>query len=398
MDASYLDTILDKIADPVTRALVTDSTGRILAATQKERIGSRSKTAGYILNVGHAASIDNPSDAASDSIHFGVPVLFSGSTWGTVVVSGPNANACQLGTNLKNAIETALDYEAYSQQTRKRTDNEIQQIAQTMLSEQFDTEKLLRLMSRHEMDPAVMRTVICIRLDYYHNSYFNINLNLGYLSSVEALREEVARRLHKSRYLTSQDMIYHADRNTILVIKSFLPSNDLPRTYLALDVICGDFASILEGFTAFDYSLAYGNIYSDIHLLRKSWHEAEEIIAFGKQSRQKNHFYTMDSLLFESVCLQLHEQVVHKMIEPAVEKLKQQKTKLPASMIESCEAYVDSCMNLSDASAKTFTHRNTINQRIDRMKALTGLDPRSSFKDAFLIKMICTYLRLNDQV
>ena len=39
MDASYLDTILDKIADPVTRALVTDSTGRILAATQKERIG-----------------------------------------------------------------------------------------------------------------------------------------------------------------------------------------------------------------------------------------------------------------------------------------------------------------------------------------------------------------------
>lgn len=397
MDSAFLNKILEKISDPSADIIITDNLTRILAATRQERIGRKDKTAGYIISIARAASIDDAAGADSGQILYGAPILDQGQIWGTVVVSGPSPSAAQHGVNLKTAIETALEYAAYAREKASGSENELQEIAQMMLTGRYDADRLYHLMNRHEMDPGTMRTVICVRLDYYHNSYFNINLNLGYQSSIDQLHEEAIRRLKKSRYLNSQDLIYNADRNSIVIIKSFLPTNDLPRTYLALDIICKDFSAILETFSAFDYSIAYGNLYSDIGNLKNSRHEAEDIIAIGKQSQQKTKFYSLDTLLFESVCRHLHPQVVNKMIEPAMDKLRDRKGELPAAVLESCEAYIDCCMNLSDTSARTHIHRNTINQRIEKLKSLTGLDPRTNFNDAFLVKMICVYLRLNPQ-
>jgi carbohydrate diacid regulator len=58
---------------------------------------------------------------------------------------------------------------------------------------------------------------------------------------------------------------------------------------------------------------------------------------------------------------------------------------LPSELIDCCEAFVDNCMNLTATAEKTMIHRNTISARLKKLKSLTGLDPTSNFRDAFLV-------------
>lgn len=298
----------------------------------------------------------------------------------------------QIGSAIQTALEAALEYEVYSRQAVSGQDA-LQQIARMMLDCSTDRETLLSLMNRHELDPELLRTVICIRLNHHKTSYFNINLSLGYQASFEQLREEVVRRLRRSRPLNAQDLIYAPDRNTLLVIKVFLPSSDLSKLYLALDVVCRNLAATLRSFTAFSLSIAYGNLYSGVDNLYDSWREAAETLAVGFQSGQNTDLYSLESLLFESVCRHLQPQVINKMLEPALQKLRRRDGTLPMELILCCEAFADSCMSLSETSARTQLHRNTIRARLEKLNILTGLDPAANFKDAFLVKMLAVYTR-----
>lgn len=53
-------------------------------------------------------------------------------------------------------------------------------------------------------------------------------------------------------------------------------------------------------------------------------------------------------------------------------------------MIDSIKNYLESNQNTSVASKKIYVHRNTLIQRIDKFKEITGFDVRD-FNDAFLI-------------
>jgi carbohydrate diacid regulator len=81
------------------------------------------------------------------------------------------------------------------------------------------------------------------------------------------------------------------------------------------------------------------------------------------------------------------------MIEPAITKLRKKNGTLPAELVSCAEAFVDNCMNFSQTAKNHRIHRNTIMSRLEKLKILTGLDPVNSFRDAFIIKMIATYIR-----
>lgn len=397
MDHVFLDKLIARHRGSAARIDITDTTTRILASTHEDRVGGMEQTAGYILGLGSAATIENAASHSAGGEEeplttFSTPVQENGSVWGAVVVQAPAPLAASIGSALQTALEAALEYEAHSRQAASGQD-EPEQIARMLLAQTPDTEALLSLMNRHELDPSMLRTVICIRLDHHKTSYFNINLSLGYQASFEQLHAEVVRRLRRSRPLNAQDLIYAPDRNTLLILKAFLPGPDLSRLYLALDVVCQDLAAILRSFSAFSFSIAYGNLYPGVDKLYNSWREAEETLAVGRQSGQNTDLYSLDSLLFESVCRHLQPQVVNKMLQPALHKLRRRDGELPMELILCCEAFVDSCMSLSRTAAHTQLHRNTISARLDKLRLLTGLDPAASFRDAFLVKMLAVSLR-----
>ncbi|HHW11373.1 MAG TPA: hypothetical protein GXX33_00010 [Firmicutes bacterium] len=400
INVDFINHILEKFRSPHLTIYITDAETRILSATNEERIGQTSRTASYIISIMRPATIESNAAESTDAgvVVYGTPVMKENNLFGTVIVRGPAGAAVQTGNTIKMLLEITLEflYSANEQTDSHSPEYKMAQIASQILSDHVDKEKLYSLMYSHELDPQLLRTVICIRLNYYQTSYFNINLNLGYQSSIEQLRETVFQRIRANRYLNSQDLVYTADRNTILILKSFIPSPDISRIYLALDVICRDLAASLSSFSGFSFSIAYGNLYEDITQLRKSWLEAIETLEIGQETDPNAQFYSLETLLFDNVCLHLQPQIINKFLLPALKKLTRKDGTLPQDLIETCEAFVDNCMNLSVTAAKTRIHRNTISARLQKMKNLTNLDPVSSFRDAFLVKMLALYVRHNN--
>lgn len=395
VDINFLNFIVKKYQTPDSEISITDYGTRILAATEEQKIGTRDQTAEYILRIQQSATIAQntigSSLSADNRVTYGAPVYAYSDLWGTVIVSAPAALASQLGGTLQTALESALAFDSYRSKKDANPKDELNRIASMMLAEHVDFETLVPLMHRHELEPDLSRTVIYIRLEYHENNYFNISLNLGYQSSIEKIRQEVADRIRHSRYLNSQDLIYLLDRNTLLIIKAFQPTEDLSRVYLALDVVCKDLQKLLSRFSSFSFSISYGNLYYKIDMLSKSWKEAESTLLIGKEVGKPGPFYSLDNLLFESICHSLQPQIVNKLLEPFLQKLYRRDGTLPDKLIDCCESFVDHCMNLSKTSAATQQHRNTITTRLKKLQALTGLNPANSFQDAFLIKMLAIY-------
>lgn len=393
IDVNFLNYLVKKYQTPEAKICITDSSTRVLAATEEHLIGIHDQTAGYILRIQQPATITQSTSASSSNqfVTCGIPIHRGSEFWGTVIVMAPAALSSQLCRTLQVALESALVFDSY--RSKKDTDpkDELNRIAAMMVSEHIDFDSLIPLMHQHELEPNLSRTVIYIRLEYHENSYFNINLNLGYQSSIEKLRQEVADRIQHSRYLNSQDLIYLPDRNTILVIKSFQPSEDLSRVYLALDVICKDLEKLLSRFSFFSFFISYGNLYPKIEMLSKSRKEAELTLLTGKELGKPGPFYILEDLLFESICRSLQPQVVNKLLEPSLQKLYRHDGTLPDELIDCCESFVDHCMSFSRTSTAIQQHRNTISTRLKKLQALTGLDPTSNFQDAFLVKMLAIY-------
>ncbi|MCL1992900.1 MAG: helix-turn-helix domain-containing protein [Spirochaetes bacterium] len=395
LNFEFLDYIIVKHTSGDLIIHITNEEAQILASTDIKRRGTKSSTAQYILQVMQPATIGSLAQEAGFRVAYGAPLYSNKELCGSVIVHGAKDAAFRQGELIRVSIESALDYALYSQ-NREQPADPIASIARLLLQDKPDTGKLLSMMNSQELDPSLLRTVICISLKFHQTSYFNINLNLGYQSSIERLRAEAVTRLKTGRYLNSQDMVYLYNENTIAIIKSFIPASDHTRVYPALDNICQDLEKTLNEFSAFSFGIAYGNLSYGIAELNKSLNEALGIISIGQRARPNERRFVLEHILFDNVCHYLYPQIISKIIEPAIAKLAKKDGSIPEELISCAEDFVDNCMSFSKTSNNHLIHRNTISTRLEKIKSLTGLDPANNFRDAFIVKMLATYIRQHD--
>jgi carbohydrate diacid regulator len=392
LDINYLNILISRYTESTVLTYVTDEHGRIIASTNQERVNSIGKTANYILNIGHSATIDNPDNKDAT---FGTPILQKDKIIGMICVQSDAQTAASVGLSLKNAVESMLEFMEYKNSISLSRDSALSEIGRLMLQEVPDNEVLIPLMNRHELDPDLYRTVICISIADKKPNYFNINLNLGYQSSYEDVHTTIENRVRHCRSLNSQDLVFYQSSNTLLIIKTFLSMHNFSKTYRALDVICRELEKILGSFLSISYKITYGTIYKGVNRIYTSYQEALETLDVGKRSGASGNIFILDNLLFEKLCIDLQSQIISKQLEPAIQALTDKNGKLQEDLINNAEYYVDSCMRLSVSADRSGTHRNTVNIRLKKFCEITGLNPSEKFSDAFIVKMIATRIRIS---
>jgi carbohydrate diacid regulator len=370
---------------------ITNAEGYILASTDSRRHGTKSRTSQSIIATKLPAVTESQFRKYKGNVSYGTPIFSEKKLHGSVIVHGLPEIAPRHGESIRTAVESALEYAAFSRNMENGGDATAL-IAKMLLDDKHNTEKLLSLMHRHEIDPALLRTVICISLRFIPPGS-SADLDLEHQANREHIRTKVVNRLKENRYLNSQDIVYLYDMNTIAVIKSFLPSSDTSRVFPALDVICRDMEKTLDEFNAVSFAMAYGNLYSGTGALKTSLDEAMDSIRLGQDKRPHERRYTLEDVFFEKVFRHLCPQIAGKVIEPAILKLRGKDKAIPKELINCAEALVDNCMNFSATAKNHHIHRNTIGARLERFKALTGLEPANSFRDAFIAKMLAVYIR-----
>lgn len=325
-----------------------------------------------------------------------MPLYADDELYGTVIVRGQAKTASDIGEKIKTAIETIIAYEKYTNADADHKDR-IESIAVRIINGEADREGLYSDMYKLDMDPELLRCVIYIKLSYRQNNYFNIKLNLGYSSGIEQFKSRFIEKLSANLYFNSQDIVFMYDYDTALIIKSFIPGPDLSRIYRSLDRICESVAVDCSDFKSAGFKIACGSIYASLDDVPKSFREAEELINIGLRSKKDTDIFLPENMLFESLSYYMNSQIKNKIILSTISSLTKKDGHMASDIIDCAEAYVDSCMNVTETAKITGLHRNTINSRLDKLRQMTGLDPSKSFRDAFIIKETAVYIRQNTE-
>ena len=391
MDVDFLERLLDKLSDPTCSIHITDEDGRVLVSSLAHRVGTQSKTALYVIQIGRPTLID-PQTADGDDRTYCAPVFADDLLQGCVVVKGPSSNVVMIGNMVRFSIETALEYETHTRE-EQIGDDKLSVLAKMLLQPNVNQEKVLSLMNHLELDPTLLRCVICIDLGFHQTKYFNINLNLGYQSAIEQIREDIVKKIRTNKYLNSQDLVLLYSKESVVIIKSFVPVKDLSRIYLSLDVICQSLGTTLDDNSAFSYHMAYGNLQFGVSSVYKSLLEAKDTLTIGCNSQKIESLYNLESILFEHICYHLQPQISNKLIEPALKKLQAYDEQGFLDILSCAEAYVDTNLNITATAERLQVHRNTVTTRLEKLKHLTSLDPIARFQDAFLVKLLAIFRR-----
>ncbi|MBW7571406.1 PucR family transcriptional regulator [Caproiciproducens faecalis] len=397
----YLKALLEKYKSFITGTVsITNNNAKILASTNESREGELSTTAGYILNLKRSSIIDNSElmgrfeNEQDQIVTYGVPLFLENKLWGTIIIKDAYKKVTSIGAILKAAVESALEFELFNHSIVNSQNQQIS-LVYSLLEDRPDVNSIISSMNKLEIVPYLYRTVIVIELEYIQNKYFNINLNLGYQPSIEKSNQQLLNLVRSNPYLNSQDLYTIYEEKNIVIIKSFNPSSDISKVYLAIDKICKSIADSLSTLNTYKFRIAYGNLYSSVEDIHKSYHEAQNIINIVSKKNDSFGFFVLDDILFDNVCQSLPTQLVNKIIEPVLAKLTKKNGVVQTELLDCADLLVENSMNISHASQQGYLHRNTITARMKKLKALTGLDPYTSFKDAFMVKMLATYVRMN---
>jgi carbohydrate diacid regulator len=130
-----------------------------------------------------------------------------------------------------------------------------------------------------------------------------------------------------------------------------------------------------------EITLGIGQYYPDIGGLRKSYQDARLALDVGAKVWGANRVYHIKDVgMFVSLANITQDrkaELAHQILHPLLRD---------QQLFKTVRNFLDSGLNLTEASERLHIHRNTLIYRLDKTKKLINLDPRH-FDDALQIKL-----------
>lgn len=156
-------------------------------------------------------------------------------------------------------------------------------------------------------------------------------------------------------------------------------------------ILLGSFENIKEH-TSSIYETLYTSVYekcyisyidiSDLSCLKNKFDLCIGKLNLAKKYNVSGRIFGRDSLIFESIIDNLHEDEISRIID----KFNEGFEKLDNDIIQSIDIFFEVNLNISEAAKRLYVHRNTLIYRLDKIQKYTSYDIRK-FNDAVIFKV-----------
>jgi sugar diacid utilization regulator len=395
LDSDFLQLLISRNVPKEVKVFISDASNTLIAATQMNDIDSYHSFSTYILKNKTPLVLETPSSTLNNV--YGLPLYSDSNLIGSIILEGEKEIIKQIGNTIKVQIEALTVYLNYSGTNAGKNTKEKQKdlLVYQLISDDYQEEQILSAFNRLEIDPSLMHSVIYIRYTFDNANYFNINLNLGYQSEIENTKNKINELLESVKYFNSQDLIGHIGQNGTLIIKSYIPTDDICDVYAANQKICIEIKEKLEKITSLDFHIASGDVYLELQNISKSYQEAMNILDIARHYKKKERLLTLKSILLEDTYHYLDSYIKNKLVHTLLNKIKEDNPNHYEELLKVIDTYIECGFSISETSKLTQMHRNTVNNKLVYFKNLTGLDVSDNFSEAFLLKMIIIHNEQN---
>ncbi len=392
LDYDFIQYLINNYSDSSNNIFITDSDNTLIASTQLTDLDKYLNLSKYVIENNKPIIVEDIDGEIENSI-MALPFFSKSIIEGTIIIEGEKEEILKIGNNIKNSLESVMLYSEYMNVNHVANDKEKYNVlVDLLLDENFQEDKILSLMNKFEIDSSLLFSVIYIDYNFEKANYFNINLNLGYQSEIINTKEKIDECLNNIKYLNAQDIIARKGQNGSIIIKSYLPASDINEVYLANQKICNEIDNELQKIVPLDYHIASGDVYKNIKDIKKSFFEAKAILNIAKKYNKRERVSTLKSIILEDTFNYLDPHIINRLISTNLNKIIDMDSNYD-SFISLMEIFIDCNFNIATTSKITNLHRNTIKNKLEKLKIYTELDPLNNFADAFLLKMIAIHYK-----
>ncbi|MDC7238687.1 MAG: helix-turn-helix domain-containing protein [Sphaerochaetaceae bacterium] len=393
LDVNFIQFLIDDYSKETIKIFVFDKYNTLIASTWYSDLDKYLNLAKYSINNNKPIVVEDIDIKLANSSIFALPFSSSNKIEGTIIIEGEKEEISTIGYALKQSFESIMLYNNYNNiYNEDKGNDKYKVLVDLLLDETFQEEKIQSLMNKLEIDTSLMFSVICIDYIFEKANYFNININLGYQSEIINTKEKIDQCLKSIKYLTTQDIVVRRGQNSSIIIKSYLPASDLNEIYLANQKICNEINEELSKIVPLEFHIASGDVYSNIKEIKNSYFEAKTILKIAKQYNKDDKVLNLKSILLEDTFHYLDSHIINRLINTNIKKIEESELNID-EFIHLIDIFIDCNFNIAKTANISQLHRNTIKNKLEKLKHITELDPSNSFSDAFLLKMIAIHYK-----
>lgn len=181
----------------------------------------------------------------------------------------------------------------------------------------------------------------------------------------------------------SKDMVTEVDETNIILIKSVDLDNDIND----FNQIAQSIVDTINAEAMVNVRVGYGTVANELKDVSKSYKEAMMSVDVGKIFYAEKKVTSYGSLGIGRLIYQLPDNLCQMFIEEIFKNA--DPSSFDEEIVSTVYKFFENNLNVSETSRQLFIHRNTLVYRIEKLKAVTGLDVRV-FDDAltFMIAMM----------
>ncbi|WP_422484971.1 CdaR family transcriptional regulator [Gudongella sp. DL1XJH-153] len=326
----------------------------IIASTDKNRIGDFHGGARKVLTekVDLLIKYDNEFEGAKKGIN--VPVYFMNEVVGVIGITGEYAEVEKYGMIIQRMTEILIK-EAYIKEQENIHSESIRIFLEELLFSRKTNDDILK--TRGELvgvNTVIPRVVIL-------SNVFNRNRKQLLSPNVN---EKILRIYRKHVSHDEENLILQSGNNIIMILKSD-PKKDLEKV---LHNISND---VEERFDVGVY-FAFGNTSNSPSSIKRSYQEAKKAMDISMASKKQQIIY-YNKLDLGLIINDISENVASEYLDKVFCSLKENEIEEYNRLLET---YVKNNGSIKLTSEELFVHKNTLQYRLNKLKELTGYNPR----------------------
>lgn len=346
---------------------IMDYNGIIIGSGNKERINTFHEGAAKVLETGEKLIVTEEEAKALRGVKTGInlPIKFNNRIIGVVGITGNLSEVESYGEIVKNLVELMLSHN-FLQKEIELENKAIENFYQQLIGNDINNrEQLYDRAKLFNIDNTLYRKVMVIQISPFDNMKINSEIeNFNMLFNLDNTRD-----------------IFFIRGTSLVFIKS-LKKKELKEQSSIIEKIA---RVILDRFESIFNSVAIGigQTIQGLDKLYLSYEGAKHALKVGEKIyRSEEKIYFIDHLGYDYFIPYLKENYAEYYLDMFSLDVREVFEDTDTGII--LEGMMENDLNISKTAEALFMHRNTLLYRIEKIKGLTGLDPKKA-KDLFTL-------------
>ncbi|MCK4308450.1 MAG: helix-turn-helix domain-containing protein [Candidatus Atribacteria bacterium] len=204
---------------------------------------------------------------------------------------------------------------------------------------------------------------------------------------LQRLKNDVLKTIKGIFVDTPQEIVSYTGGDKFVVLKTInlKDSDEILRKKLFR--IGKKIKNIISQKMKFKVTIGIGEYHKGNWGLSKSFKEATQALDVGSRLLGAGDIYHIDNLGIGRLLTEIKEESQQEFIEKTIYSTKNNKEKkINKFLLETLQGFFDNNLSITQTAKALFIHRNTLLYRLERVKKITGLDPKK-FDDAVLLRI-----------